>query len=216
MTSAGSDDTPQDPVDDKADDPVAGAPAGDGDAVATEDPTADERYGADSRLSPALIATLVAIPIMVIAGFIAFAALRPDAVNPVESYAADGSASADCTRLLEAVPQTFEGFGDKEISGDRATWPADGSGDDLTLRCGVTRPAELSPTSNLQEIHAAGQAGVQWFITDTVDGSGQAYVCVDHRPYVALWVPSNAGNGPITDISGLIDQTLDRGPLDFG
>ncbi|ATD71571.1 MULTISPECIES: DUF3515 domain-containing protein [Gordonia] len=210
MTSAGSDDTPQDPENDKADDPAAGDLAG------PEDPAVDERYGAGSRLSPALIATLVAIPVMVIAGFIAFAALRPETVNPVESYASDGSASADCTRLLDAAPQRFEGFGDKEISGDRATWPAEASGDDLTLRCGVTRPAELSPTSNLQEIHAAGRAGVQWFITDTVDGSGQAYVSVDHRPYVALWVPSNAGNGPITDISGLIDQTLERGPLDFG
>ncbi|MDS1116682.1 DUF3515 domain-containing protein [Gordonia westfalica] len=215
MTSAGSDDTPQDPVN-GTDDPVTGDPAGLDNTATTEDAAADERYGGGSRLSPALIATLVTIPVMVIAGFIAYAALRPEPVNPVESYAADGTPSAECTRLLEAAPKTFEGFGDKEISGDRATWPADASGDDMTLRCGVTRPAELSPTSNLQEIHAAGRAGVQWFITDTVDGSGQAYVSVDHRPYVALWVPSNAGNGPITDISGLIDQTLERGPLDFG
>ena len=41
-------------------------------------------------------------------------------------------------------------------------------------------------------------------------------MCVDHRPYVAMWIPTNAGNGPITDISGLIDRTLERGPLDFG
>lgn len=197
MTSAGSDDTPQSPL--------------------TNDPGDENtaRYGG-GRLSPALVATLVAIPVMVLAGFIVFAALRPDPVTPIESYDTVGPVSQECTRLLAEAPDTFEGFGAKEVSGDRATWPATGSGDDMTLRCGVTRPAELSPTSNLQEIHAAGQAGVQWFITDTIDGSGQAYVCVDHRPYVAMWIPANAGNGPITDISGVIDRTLERGPLDFG
>ena len=202
MTSAGSDDTPQNPIDNEA-----------VDAPAPEDAS---RYGSGGRLSPALVATLVAIPVMVIAGFIVFAALRPDPVTPIESYDAAGPVSEECTRLLAEAPDSFEGFGTKEVSGDRATWPATGSGDDMTLRCGVTRPAELSPTSNLQEIHAADQAGVQWFITDTVAGSGQAYVCVDHRPYVAMWIPANAGNGPITDISGVIDRTLERGPLDFG
>ena len=197
VTSAGSDDTQQDPVDGES----------------AED---SARYGGGGRLSPALVATLVAIPVMVLAGFIVFAAMRPDPVTPIESYDSVGPVAAECTRLLTEAPDTFEGFGTKEVSGDRATWPSTGPGDDMTLRCGVTRPAELSPTSNLQEIHAAGQAGVQWFITDTVDGSGQAYVCVDHRPYVAMWIPTNAGNGPITDISGLIDRTLERGPLDFG
>ncbi|MFE0751125.1 DUF3515 domain-containing protein [Gordonia sp. NPDC058843] len=202
MTSAGSDDTPQSPVDnDSGDDSTA---------------EGTSRYGGGGRLSPALVATLVAIPVMVLAGFIVFAALRPDPVTPIESYDSVGAVAQECTRLLAEAPDTFEGFGAKEVSEDRVTWPATGAGDDMTLRCGVTRPAELSPTSNLQEIHAAGQAGVQWFITDTIDGSGQAYVCVDHRPYVAMWIPANAGNGPITDISGLIDRTLERGPLDFG
>ncbi|WP_238419971.1 DUF3515 domain-containing protein [Gordonia sp. 'Campus'] len=205
MTSAGSDDTPQDPVDD----PTVGD-------LPDDDTASAGRYGSGGRLSPALVATLVAIPVMVLAGFIVFAALRPDPVNPIESYDSAATVPEACAKLLAEAPEQFEGFGTKEISEDRATWPAAESGDDMTLRCGVTRPGELSPTSNLQEIHAAGQQGVQWFITDTVDGSGQAYVCVDHRPYVAMWVPSNAGNGPITDISGLIDRTLERGPLDFG
>lgn len=171
----------------------------------------DERYGTGPRLSPALIATLVAIPAMVIVGFIAFAALRPDPTTPIEEYTAGESASADCGRLIAELPQTFEGFGDKQVDGTTVRWPADGDGDPVTLRCGISRPSELSPTSNLQVINP-----VQWFITDTVEGAGQAYVCVDHRPYVAMWIPANAGNGPITDVSAVIERTLPRGPLDFG
>ncbi|MGC4960150.1 DUF3515 domain-containing protein [Gordonia sp. DT101] len=171
----------------------------------------DTRHGTGPRLSPALIATLVAIPVMVLIGFITFAALRPDDTTPIESYATGESSSADCGKLIAALPQTFDGFGDKQVDGTTVKWPADGDGDAVTLRCGISRPSELSPTSNLQVINP-----VQWFITDTVEGSGQAYVCVDHRPYVAMWIPANAGNGPITDVSAVIEQTLPRGPLDFG
>ncbi|MFC4745143.1 DUF3515 domain-containing protein [Gordonia hankookensis] len=173
--------------------------------------TVETRYGTGPRLSPALIATLVAVPVMVIIGFITFAALRPDDTTPIESYATGESAPADCAKLIAALPQTFDGFGDKQVDGTTVRWPADGDGDAVTLRCGISRPSELSPTSNLQVINP-----VQWFITDTVEGSGQAYVCVDHRPYVAMWIPANAGNGPITDVSAVIERTLPRGPLDFG
>ncbi|WP_431309468.1 DUF3515 domain-containing protein [Gordonia sesuvii] len=178
--------------------------------VVTEDDQ-QSRYGSGPRLSPALIATLVAIPVMVIVGFITFAALRPDPTTPIESYVSGEAAPAECAELIDAVPQTFDGFGDKQVAGTTVTWPSESDGDPVTLRCGISRPDELSPTSNLQVIHP-----VQWFITDTVEGSGQAYVCVDHRPYVAMWIPENAGNGPITDVSAVIDETLPRGPLDFG
>ncbi|GAB92434.1 DUF3515 domain-containing protein [Gordonia rhizosphera] len=167
--------------------------------------------GPGPRLSPALVATLVAVPVMVLVGFITYAALRPDATTPIESYAVEPSASAECARMIAAVPETFDGYGDKQVDGTTVRWASDDGGDPVMLRCGVTRPTELSPTSSLQVVNP-----VQWFITDTVDGRGQAYVCVDHRPYVAMWIPVNAGNGPITDVSAVIERTLPRGPLDFG
>ncbi|WP_267625540.1 DUF3515 domain-containing protein [Gordonia sputi] len=184
-----------------------------GSAESVED-TTHARYGdSGPRLSPALIATLVTIPVMVIVGFIVFAALRPGNSDstPVDSYAAESSTPAECPKFLAALPQTFEGYGNKTISGTQASWPASKDGDPVIVRCGVSRPAELSPTSNLQVVNP-----VQWFITDSIEGSGQAFICVDHRPYVALWVPVNAGNGPITDVSAAIERTLPRGPLDFG
>ena len=184
------------------------------DATESVEDTTHARYGdSGPRLSPALIATLVTIPVMVIVGFIVFAALRPGNSDstPVDSYAAESSTPAECPKFLAALPQTFEGYGNKTISGTQASWPASTDGDPVIVRCGVSRPAELSPTSNLQVVNP-----VQWFITDSIEGSGQAFICVDHRPYVALWVPVNAGNGPITDVSAAIERTLPRGPLDFG
>lgn len=178
----------------------------------------DTLHTADShrpgpRLSPALIATLVAVPVMVIAGFIAYVALQPtDTTTPVDAYAAaESGANGDCAKLFAALPTTFEGFGSKLISGDTARWSGSDGGDPVTVRCGVGRPAEFAPSSRLQAVN-----GVQWFITDTIDGRGQAYVCVDHRPYVALWVPVSAGNASITDVSAAIGRVLPSGPLDFG
>ncbi len=186
----------------------------DTDSTGDDEDASHARYGdSGPRLSPALIATLVTIPVMVIVGFIVFAALRSDNSDstPVDSYAAESSTPPECSKFLASLPQTFEGYGDKKVSGTQASWPASKDGDPVIVRCGVSRPAELSPTSNLQVVNP-----VQWFITDSIEGSGQAFVCVDHRPYVALWVPVNAGNGPITDVSAAIEQTLPRGPLDFG
>ncbi|MFT4044334.1 MAG: DUF3515 domain-containing protein [Gordonia sp. (in: high G+C Gram-positive bacteria)] len=171
-----------------------------------------EDTGTGPQLSPALVATLATIPVVAIVIFIAYAALRPDSsATPVDSYPAQPSAAPECGAFLGALPETFTGFGTKRVVGDRATWPARQHGDPVTVRCGIARPAGLSATSNLQVVDP-----VQWFITDSVDGSGQAFVCVDHRPYVALWIPVDAGNGPITDVSAVIERTLARGPLDFG
>ncbi|MGB3696230.1 MAG: DUF3515 domain-containing protein [Gordonia sp. (in: high G+C Gram-positive bacteria)] len=165
------------------------------------------------RLSPALIATLIAIPVMVIAGFVTYAAMNYSASDrarvPVDSYAVAADTSA-CKPFLDALPDTLGDFGDRSVDGTTVRWTRPDS-DPVVLRCGVERPAELAPTSALQVINP-----VQWFMTDTIEGSGQAYISVDHRPYVAVWVPAGAGNAPITDISALIEQHLERAPLDFG
>ncbi|WP_040508903.1 DUF3515 domain-containing protein [Gordonia soli] len=182
----------------------------DAEASRPAEPTTGSPQTAGPRLSPVLIATLVTIPVMVIVAFITYAALRPDDAPPIESYRTQ--AAPQCPAFLAALPDTFKGFGTKAVSDSQASWPnSESGGDPLVVRCGVERPAGLAPTSNLQVVHP-----VQWFITDTIDGVGQAYVCVDHRPYVAIWVPANAGNGPITDVSALIDRELPRAPLDFG
>ncbi|MFW0791889.1 DUF3515 domain-containing protein [Gordonia sp. CPCC 205333] len=175
------------------------------------EPAATGGSTAPSRLHPALIATLVAIPIMVLVGFITFAALKPDAGSPIDSYAAASNTGTDCAKLITALPSRFNGYGDKSIEGSVVRWASSSDGEAISLRCGVGRPDGLAPSSKLQVVHP-----VQWYITDTIDGRGQAYVAVDHRPYVALWIPLNAGNAPITEVSGVIDRILPRAPLELG
>ncbi|MFZ2510943.1 MAG: DUF3515 domain-containing protein [Gordonia sp. (in: high G+C Gram-positive bacteria)] len=170
---------------------------------------------ADYRLSPGLIATLVAIPTMAIIGFIAFAALKTAeaAKIPIDSYATSTEAADKCGPLIAALPDTFDGFGGKQVDGNTVRWePTRGedSADPVVFRCGVARPDRLAPTSALQVINAA-----QWFQTESIEGRGQAWVLVDRRPYVAMWVPTGAGNAPLTQVSNLSDDLAPM-PLDFG
>ncbi|MFZ2239169.1 MAG: DUF3515 domain-containing protein [Gordonia amarae] len=162
------------------------------------------------RLSPALVATLIAIPVMVLTFFVVVAALKPDGEsNPVESLAAPQSDSPDCAKLVAALPERFDGFSDKKTGDGIVRYTGDDG--DIVVRCGVERPKDLAPTSALQVVNP-----VQWFMTDTREGSGQAYVAVDRRPYVALWLPIIAGNAPITDVSTAISKALPVAPLEFG
>jgi hypothetical protein len=170
---------------------------------------------ADERRSPALIATLVAIPVVVVVLFIAVAATRTgggDEATPLATTSA--TPSAECSRLLDALPRTFAGYGTRTVDGGLVQWPSTRSGSDDTgpvqLRCGVARPTGLAPTSALQVVDP-----VQWF-SSTQDSRGTLWVAVDHRPYVALWLPVNVGNGPITDVSAVIDRILPRASLDLG
>lgn len=191
-------------------------PTDDATVSAPAKPAAAEAPADESRLSPALIATLVTIPAMVIIGFIVYAAMNfssaPEAAKPapVESYGLVQADLAQCDALIKSLPVTLGDYGDREIDGTTVRWSKPDE-QPIVLRCGVTRPEGLAPTSSLQVINP-----IQWFMTDSVEGEGQAYVSVDHRPYVAVWVPVGAGNAPITDISALIDQHLPRAPLDFG
>lgn len=170
---------------------------------------------AEQRRSPALIATLVAIPVVVIVLFIVIAAGRgrvDDSSLPLAT--ASATPSAECTRLIAALPQAFPGYGTRSEDGGLVRWPSTRSGSENTgpvqLRCGVARPAGLAPTSALQVVDP-----VQWFSAQQ-DSRGSLWVAVDHRPYVALWLPTNVGNGPITDVSAVIDRILPRASLDLG
>ncbi len=162
----------------------------------------------DGRLSPAFLATLIAIPVMIIVAFITFAALRGSTESPLEPMAAQPGTEKACAPLMAALPTTLGAYGNKSVSGSAAKWRAS-NGDAVFLRCGVARPSGLVPSSRLQVVDSA-----QWFITDDRD-NGVAYVAVDHRPYVALWLPMNSGSAPISDVTALIDKHLVRAPLEL-
>jgi hypothetical protein len=159
-------------------------------------------------LSPAFLATLIAVPVMIIAGFITFAMLRDGTTTPLDSMSAQPGTEAACAPFMAALPEQLGNYGHKSVSGTAARWRA-GNGDSVALRCGVERPPGLAPSSRLQVVDSA-----QWFITDERD-AGVAYVAVDHRPYVALWLPLNSGSAPIGTVTALIDKHLERAPLEL-
>ena len=80
----------------------------------------------------------------------------------------------------------------------------------VVLRCGLPRPAELTPTSALLVIN-----GVSWLQLD--DGIRDpvivSYVAVDRPVYVVLTTPTAAGSGPLQQVSDVIRTTLPATPV---
>jgi hypothetical protein len=73
------------------------------------------------------------------------------------------------------------------------------------LRCGLPRPAELTPTSALLEVN-----GVRWLELDDglPDPVQVSYIAVDRPVYVALTTPVAAGSAPLQEVSDVVRTTL--------
>lgn len=132
----------------------------------------------------------------------------PLAVVPVEAPDADGP---DCSALLAALPAELPAgsgtlptrpLADPAPPGTRA-WAA--APRPAVLRCGLTRPAELTPTSALLEVN-----GVRWLRLDdgVPDPVIVTYVAVDRPVYVVLTAPTDAGSGPLQAVADVVRQTL--------
>jgi Protein of unknown function (DUF3515) len=133
----------------------------------------------------------------------------PLPVAPVDAPAASGP---ECTALLAVLPAELDGpdgpmpprpvAGAEALPGVRA-WAA--APRPVVLRCGLPRPAELTPTSALLEVN-----GVRWLQLD--DGLPQpvqvSYIAVDRPVYLALTTPVDAGSAPLQHLSDLVRETL--------
>jgi hypothetical protein len=133
----------------------------------------------------------------------------PLAVAPVTSPDATGP---DCAALLAALPAELDGSDGAmaprpiaradELPGVRA-WAA--APRPVVLRCGLPRPAELTPTSALLEVN-----GVRWLQLD--DGLPEpvqvSYIAVDRPVYVALTTPVDAGSSPLQQVADVVRETL--------
>jgi len=84
----------------------------------------------------------------------------------------------------------------------------DAQHDPVVVRCGVQRPAELQPTSQLTEV-----SGVEW-LQRPEDGRS-TWIAVDRPVYAAVTVPDDAGTGPLQDVSAAVAQKLPKKPV-FG
>ncbi|MEV8442749.1 DUF3515 domain-containing protein [Actinosynnema sp. NPDC051121] len=135
----------------------------------------------------------------------------PVALVPVP---APKAGSDECKALLGALPAQLVSNGVTMPRRELAAPAPAGAlawGDErhepLVLRCGLDRPGDLTPTSGLRVI-----SDVQWL--EVAEGGSATWYVVDRPVYVALTVPSDAGTGPLQDISTTIRDTLAKGPVD--
>ncbi len=179
----------------------------------------------ERRRSPAFLATAVALPVALLACFIAFLVLahhkqgqaRDTAeAGHLKSVAAPSSGDAACTALLGALPKGLGGFERTDAASPAgfARWSGGGAGD-VEVRCGTDRPAALTATAKLQIVN-----GVQWLQAvpagaPAPDG-GAYWTAVDHRPYVTLWVPDGAGTSAVQATSDAINAHLRAASLELG
>jgi len=134
---------------------------------------------------------------------------RPLVVVPLDAPAAAGP---ECTALLAALPAELPStpgplparrLAEPAPTGVRA-WAA--TPRPAVLRCGLTRPAELTPTSVLLEVD-----GVSWL--ELVDAGAPeptmvTLVVVDRPVYLVLTVPTGAGSAPLQVVSQAVRATL--------
>ncbi|OKI30511.1 hypothetical protein A6A25_28135 [Saccharothrix sp. CB00851] len=135
----------------------------------------------------------------------------PVALVPLPAPEAE---SDECKALLGALPAELVSngvpFPRRELASPApagaSAW-GDARHEPVVLRCGLDRPRDLTPTSRLRVI-----SDVQWL--EVAEGGAATWYVVDRPVYVALTVPSDAGTGPLQDVSAAIRDTLAKGPVD--
>jgi hypothetical protein len=135
----------------------------------------------------------------------------PVALVPVPAPKAE---SDECKALLSALPMQLLSNGAtlprRELASPAPAgalaW-GDAKHEPIVLRCGLDRPGELNSSSALRLI-----SDVNWL--EVSQGDSATWYVVDRSVYVALTVPSDAGTGPLQDISTTIRDSLAKGPVD--
>ncbi|GAB2666195.1 hypothetical protein GCM10027271_26740 [Saccharopolyspora gloriosae] len=133
----------------------------------------------------------------------------PLALPPIPSPAASGP---DCAKLLSALPAELEVDGAQvprraladPVPPGAIAW-GDAEHDPITVRCGLSAPAELTPTSPLVDI-----SGVSWL--RITEAGNTSWLAVDRPVYVALTAPENSGSGPVQDLSNEL-RSLPKQPV---
>jgi Protein of unknown function (DUF3515) len=152
----------------------------------------------------ALVLALV-VGVLIAASMVRNRSLEPLRLAVVPAPAAD---SADCVRLLAALPEKLDGgeLGALERRQLHVPVPASAAAwgePPVVLRCGLGRPADLTPTSRLLSV-----SGVQFL---EIQGNGMnTWVAVDRPVYVAVALPSTIGSAPLQQITTVISKTLPR------
>ena len=127
------------------------------------------------------------------------------ALVPVRAPAAD---SAECATVLAALPDELPNCSTrlprrpliKPAPSATMAW-GDAGHDPMVVRCGLEKPAELTPTSELLDV-----SGVYWLRVDS--DQAVTWYAVDRAVYIGLTTPKNAGTGPLQEVSTAIGHSL--------
>lgn len=124
-------------------------------------------------------------------------ATPPSPQNP------SGSALAACIAVIDALPDDLDGQRLSSRTPSSATW-----GQNMTLNCGVTRPAAYRKTSEMIVVN-----DVAWFAQKQDDG--YLFTAVGRQPLVNISVPSTHSPevNPLVDLApSMLEQTTISGP----
>lgn len=183
-----------------------------------------------------LLGFALLLSIALVAGILVAAALlreaRPEPLR-LATVPAPAAGSAECARLLAALPADLADDGDgpdggvprRELAAPAPPGAAAWGEPPVVLRCGLDRPPALTASSRLLDI-----SGVQ-FLNLTAGEPGAAgepggrpgrsavdvstWVAVDRPVYVVVELPPQTGSGPLQQIAGAIGRTLPRRDLDL-
>lgn len=150
----------------------------------------------------ALALTLV-VGVLITASLVRNQPLEPLGLAVVPAPSAD---SADCARLLAALPEKLAAAETTTLERRqlRPPVPAGAAGwgePPVVLRCGLDRPADLTATSRLLAV-----SGVHFL--EIPGGGTSTWVAVDRSVYVAVALPPNSGSGPLQEIATVISRAL--------
>ena len=156
----------------------------------------------------------MALPVaLVVAVLVVAAQVRAQPQGPVGlvSVPAPAADSADCTRLLAALPDELDGGEQGTLQQRRlaattpsGTAPAGAAAwgePPVVLRCGLDRPAALTATSRLLIV-----SGVQ-FLKLPAPGTS-TWVAVDRPVYIVVDLPLVTGSGPLQQVATVIADIL--------
>jgi hypothetical protein len=132
----------------------------------------------------------------------------PLALVPVP---APQAGSADCATLMGRLPATLSS-GDTVLKRAKLADPAppgtaawtDEKSEPVVLRCGLDKPAELTPTTDkLRSV-----SGVAWLPADGPEST--TWYLADRNIYVAVTIPATAGTGVIQGLSEVVSANLPK------
>ena len=164
------------------------------------------------RLPRVLVGIALTLPVLLVLGvLVASAVLVRDPVPdvdtvrlPVPAVPLPAAATADCSRLLSGLPgeiPTEGGLLPRRVLADPVppgtlAWGGEDATLPIVLRCGLSRPAELTAGASLLDVD-----GVEWVAVADADPGTSTWVTADRAVYVGVTLPDGVGTGPIKDVS---------------